>query len=97
MHVISRSRLKEFYEKHTQAKAPLEAWFAEASHARWRSFQEIRELYRSADVIADNRVIFNIGGNKYRLVVRINYESETVFIRFVGTHSDYAKIDSATI
>ena len=93
MHVISRRPLREFGEKHPDAKTALNAWFAEASRAEWSSFADIKAAYRSADVIAGNRVIFNIGGNKYRLVVKIAYKCRTVFVRFIGTHAEYDRID----
>ena len=93
MHIISRKPLREFSAKHPQAKAPLDAWFAEAGKAKWSQFADIKKTYRSADVVEDNRVIFDIGGNKYRLVVKIAYRMEKVFILFIGTHAEYDKID----
>jgi mRNA interferase HigB len=97
MHIISRKPLREFSEKHPPAKAPLDTWFADVSRAEWSSFADIRAAYGSADVVAGNRVIFNIGGNKYRLVVKVAYKCGKVFVRFVGTHAEYDKIDAKTI
>ena len=97
MRVISRKPLREFAGKHPQAKTPLDAWFAEASRARWSSFADVKATYGSADVVAGNRVIFNLGGNKFRLVVKIAYPFQTVFVRFVGTHAEYDRIDAETI
>lgn len=97
MHIISRKPLREFSEKHHPAKASLDAWFAEVCRAQWSSFADIKAAYGSADGVAGNRVIFNIGGNKYRLVVKIAYQCQTVFIRFVGTHTEYDKIDAKTV
>lgn len=99
MHVISRKKLIEFYSQpgRRDAKGPLEAWYDEAKRAKWVSPAEIKEQYRSASFLGDNRVVFNIAGNKYRLIVRINYHSKTVFIRFVGTHKAYDKIDAEVI
>lgn len=97
MHVISRKPLREFSEKHPPAKNPLDTWFADVSRAEWASFADIRVAYGSADVVAGNRVIFNIGGNKYRLVVKVAYNCGKVFVRFVGTHAEYDKIDAKTI
>ena len=94
MHVISRKTLVNFGNKHPSAMPPLNAWFAEAKRAEWKSFADIKLNYRSADVVSGNRVIFNIGGNKYRLVVKIAYESKKVFIRFIGTHAEYTKLCS---
>ena len=97
MHIISRKPLREFSEKHPPAKTPLDTWFSEVSRAEWTSFADVRATYRSADVVAGNRVIFNIGGNKYRLVVKVAYNCGKVFVRFVGTHAEYDKIDATTV
>ena len=99
MHIISRKKLKQFYEqsKYKDAEGPLEAWFYEARHADWLTPADIKALYRSADILKDNRVVFNIGGNKYRLVIKINYPTKTVFIRFIGTHREYDRIDAEVI
>lgn len=97
MRVISRKSLREFATKHPPAKAPLDAWFAEASRADWSNFSAVKAAYGSADVVAGNRVIFNIGGNKYRLIVKIAYRSRTLYVRFVGTHAEYDKVDAKTI
>ena len=97
MRVISRKPLREFAATHPPAKAPLDAWFAEASRADWTSFADVRAAYRHADVVAGNRVIFDMGGNKYRLVAKIAYKSRTLYVRFVGTHAEYDKIDAKTI
>jgi len=90
MHVISRKKLIEFYEQpgRQDAKGQLEAWYYEAKHAHWTSPADVKAQYGSASIIGDNRVVFNIAGNKYRLIVRINYDSRTVFVRFVGTHQE---------
>jgi len=99
MHVIKRRTLIEFYEqpRYQDAKGPLEAWFYEANRAQWASPADVKESYRSASILKDNRVVFNIAGNKYRLVARINYDSKTVFVRFVGTHREYDRIDAEVI
>ena len=97
MHIISRKPLREFSGKHPPAKTPLDAWFAETSRAEWGSFADVKATYGTADVVAGNRVIFNIGGNKYRLVVWINYPYRVVYVRFIGTHAKYDEIDAQTI
>ena len=99
MHVIKRKTLVEFYQQseHQDSKGALEAWYYEAKHAQWASPADIKALYRSASILRDNRVVFNIAGNKYRLIVRINYDSQTVFVRFIGTHREYDKIDAEVI
>jgi mRNA interferase HigB len=99
MHVIKRKTLIEFYEqpRYQDAKGPLDVWFYEAKRARWESPADVKASYRSTSILKDNRVVFNIAGNKYRLVVRINYDSRTVFVRFVGTHREYDRIDAEVI
>ncbi len=97
MRVISRKTLRDFWEKHADAEQPLKAWFHETKAARWKSFTAIKARYRSADALPGNRVVFNIRGNTYRLIVRIHYNTGIVFIRFLGTHAEYDKIDVTTI
>ncbi len=97
MRVIARKTLRDFYEKHADSKASLEAWFHEVSAAEWRGPQEIKSRYPSADFLPGKRVVFNIKGNTYRLIVNIHYNTRIVFIRFVGTHAQYDKIDATTI
>ena len=99
MHIISRKTLMDFYGRPEcrDGKAPLDAWFYEATAAKWESPADIKSQYGSASILKGNRVVFNIGGNKYRLVVKINYPTKTVFIRFVGTHKEYDRIDAEVI
>lgn len=97
MHVISRKTLCDFWLKHSDAEEALKAWFREAKAAKWASFDDIKARYNSADAVPDNRVVFNIKGNSYRLIVRINYNSGCIFIRFVGTHAEYDKVNAETI
>ena len=97
MNVIKRPTLIEFYERHKDAKGPLESWWYEGKHSKWTSPEDIKKQYKNASFLSGNKVVFNIGGNKYRLVVKINYPTKTVFIRFVGTHGEYDKIDTEAI
>src|SRR4051812_5534937 len=97
MRVISRKPLREFAAKHPSAKAPLDAWYAEACRADWAGFADVKATYGSADVLGGNRVVFNIGGNKYRLIVKVAYRCRTIYVRFAGTHADYDKTDAETI
>ncbi len=97
MRIISRKPLTDFSSKHPQAREPLDAWFHEVKNARWETPADVKASYNSADVIANNRIIFNIGGNKYRLIVAIAYQVGVVYIKFVGTHKEYDKVDAATI
>lgn len=97
MNIVTRRRLQAFWTLHPKAKAPLTAWYALARAAEWRGPQDIKDQFRSADFVTDNRVIFNIGGGTYRLVVRVSYRFKQVLVKFVGTHKDYGGIDPATI
>jgi mRNA interferase HigB len=99
MHIVKRKTLVEFFKQpeYQDAKGPLEAWYYEAKHAQWASSAELKLQYRSASILKGNRVVFNISGNRYRLVVKINYNSKTVFVRFIGTHKEYDKIDAEVI
>lgn len=97
MRVIARKILREFWLRHADTEQQLKAWFHEAEAAEWKSFNDIKMRYRSADVLPGDRVVFNIKGNAYRLVVKINYRIGLVFIRFVGTHAEYDNIDAVNI
>ena len=97
MRIIARRTLREYWQKHADAEQPLRAWYAEAKAADWKSPAEIKARYASASILANNRIVFNIGGNKYRLIVAIRYDLGIIYIRFVGTHAAYDKIDAATI
>ena len=97
MRIISRKRLRESWERHPDARQSLQAWYADAKHANWQTPADIKNVYRNASIIPNNRAIFNIKGNKYRLVVVVQYQYGIVYIRFVGTHQEYDKIDAATI
>jgi mRNA interferase HigB len=94
MQVIAKRTLRRFWQKHAQAEGPLKVWHAVVSQARWSSPQDVkRQFGTTVDFVADNRAIFDIGGNKYRLVVRVSYEHKRVLIKFVGTHKEYDRID----
>lgn len=94
MRVIARRTLQEFWEAgHGDAEQPLRAWFAEASAANWLAMADIKLRYAHASVIDAERVVFNIGGNKYRLVVKVWFPGQAVFVKFIGTHAGYDKLD----
>lgn len=97
MRIISRKTLKEFWDRHPDARQPLQAWYIDTKQALWKSPSDIKEVYRNASVIANNRAVINIKGIKYRLVVAIRYEYGIVTIRFVGTHQEYERIDASVI
>ena len=94
MRIIARRALKDHWEQpnRSDSEAPLKAWFAIAKKADWRNFSQVREQFGSASAVG-SRVVFNIAGNKYRLVVRIHYEAQITFVRFVGTHKEYDEVD----
>jgi mRNA interferase HigB len=89
--------LREFWEKHSDSEQQLKSWFQETSNAEWNSPNDIKIDYPSASILSNNRVVFNIKGNKYRLVIKINYDYKMAWIRFVGTHTEYDKIDANKI
>jgi mRNA interferase HigB len=97
LRVFSRSTLQAFWRRHPDAELPLRAWCDEAEKATWRGPADVRARYRTADFVANNRVVFNIRGNNYRLVVAVKYEFSCVYIRFVGTHAEYDGVDVATV
>ena len=97
MHIITRQKLIACWKAHPEIEKALKAWEKEAEHARWQSPADIKARYRSADFLPGNRVVFNIKGNHYRLVVKIHYNTGVVYIRFVGTHEEYNQIDAETI
>ena len=83
MRIIARSTLRDFWEKYPDSEQSLKAWFYEASRAQWQSPSNIKSLYRNASIIANNRVVFNIKGNDYRLIVHVRYDVSIIFIRFI--------------
>lgn len=97
MHVVSLKKLRDFWQQHAASEQALRAWYREACHASWKSFSEIKAQHRSADCLPGNRVVFDIKGNHYRLIVKIHYNSGRIFIRFVGTHAEYSKINAKEI
>ena len=99
MRIIKEKTLVDFWKHpdHHDAEQPLKAWYAEAKHADWKTPAEIKAHYRNASIVGDNRVVFNIAGNKYRLVVKFHYNTGIGYIRFVGTHGEYDQIDVETV
>ncbi len=96
--IFSKSTLREFWEGgHAEVKDPLLAWHDVASHASWIAPSDVKQRYPSASFLNDNRVVFNIKGNKYRLIVDIDYARQRLFIRFVGTHAEYDLINANNI
>lgn len=97
MRVIAKKTLRDFWEIHADCQQQLKSWFQETSKSEWKSPNDIKIEYPSASILADNRVVFNIKGNTYRLIVKINYDYQMVWIRFLGTHAEYDKINAEKI
>jgi mRNA interferase HigB len=97
MRIIALKTLRLFWEQHPDAQQALQAWYRDAKRAAWKTPADIRNVYRNASIVGHNRVVFNIRGNQYRLVVAVNYTSSIIYIRFIGTHQDYGKIDVTVI
>jgi mRNA interferase HigB len=95
--VIAKSTLRSFWIKHNDCEEQLKTWYKEAADANWKSPKDIKKEYPSASILPNNRVVFNIKGNHYRIITRINYDYGIVWIRFVGTHKQYDTIDASTI
>jgi mRNA interferase HigB len=96
MRIVARRALREFREKHRDAEEPLKAWYANVKEAHWQTPADVNLLYRTASLLGINRVVFNIKGNRYRLVTAVDYRFGIVYIRFIGTHQEYEKIDATT-
>ena len=88
MHVISKRKLREFWERHLKAKSPLEAWYQIAKHAQWESVADVRKAFNTADPVG-RFVVFDIGGNKYRLIAVLHFNRGKLFVRHVLTHAEY--------
>lgn len=97
MRVIAKKILREYWEKHTDSKEQLKTWYKESLKAKWTSPNIVKSEYPKASILKSGRVVFNICGNKYRLVVQINYLRQWIFIRFIGTHAEYDNIDADKI
>lgn len=97
MNVVARPALLAFWRKHPDAEQPLKAWYAEAVKAAWKTPQDIKRSYPSTSFLADNRVIFNLCGNKYRLITAVADQFGAIYIKFIGTHAEYDKIDAAKV
>lgn len=97
MRIIAKSTLREFWGKHSDAEIPLKTWHKIVEKEVWKSSQDIKKVFGNASIIGENRVVFNIKGNDYRLVVYIVFKIQKIFIRFVGTHQQYNKINVKTI
>ncbi|HKI90080.1 MAG TPA: type II toxin-antitoxin system HigB family toxin [Draconibacterium sp.] len=97
MRVIAKKILREFWGKYTDSEQQLKSWYSETSKANWKSPNELKAEYTKVSILKSGRAVFNICGNKYRLIVDINYERQWMFIRFIRTHDEYDKVDADKI
>lgn len=95
--IIAKSTIREFWENHADSEQYLKTWYDTAKKANWFSPNDVKQTYITASILKNGRVVFNSKGNSYRLVVKFNYEKQWAFIRFIGTHAEYDKIDADTI
>ena len=97
MVVISYSKLRDFHELHADAKDAINNWYRVANQADWANYHEMKMMFNSVDAVGNDRFVFNVRGNNYRIVALIFFDVRTVYIRFVGTHKQYDKVDCSTI
>jgi mRNA interferase HigB len=95
--VFAKSTLREFWERYPDAEQYLKTWFDTAMNSGWKSPSDVKQTYVNASILKEGRIVFNIKGNSYRLVVKINFEKQWIFIRFIGSHKEYDRIDANTI
>ncbi len=95
--IIAKKTLKDFWENHADAEQYLKTWYETAKNSNWKSPNDVKQTFINASVLKDGRIVFNIKGNSYRLIVKFNFERQWAFIRFVGTHAEYDKINADTI
>ena len=97
MNIVAFRTLRAFYEKHRDCEQQLKTWYKEATSANWKLPEDVKKVFSSASILNDNRVVFNIKGNKYRLIVKFNYKYGWAWVRFIGIHGEYDKINAETI
>lgn len=95
--VIAKRTLREFWGKHADCEQQLKSWYRETEKAQWKKINELKREYPSASILKDNRIVFNIKGNDYRLIVKFNFDYQICWIRFIGTHAEYDKINANEI
>lgn len=98
MNVVARKKLKDFWERYPNAEAPLGTWYQIVSKGDWGGPADLKAAFgNNVDFVGDNRAIFDIGGNKYRLIVRFSYKFKSALIKFVGTHEEYSSVNAETV
>jgi mRNA interferase HigB len=95
--IFAKGTLRKFWELHPDSEQHLKTWYNTAMNSSWKTPNEVKQTYRNASILREGRIVFNIKGNDYRLVVKFNFEKQWIFIRFIGTHEDYDNIDANTI
>lgn len=95
--IFAKSTLRDYWEKHADSEQHLKTWYDTAMNADWKNPSDVKNAYASASILKDSRIVFNIKGNSYRLIAKFNFEKQWIFIRFIGTHADYDKVDANTI
>jgi mRNA interferase HigB len=95
--IFAKSTLKLFWVKHPDSEQYLKTWYDSAMNADWKTPDDVKHTYANASILQNGRIVFNVKGNNYRLIVKFNFEKQWAFIRFIGTHDEYARIDANTI
>jgi len=95
--IFAKSTLRSYWGLHAETEQHLKTWYDTAMNSDWKSPNDVKQTYANASILKDNRIVFNIKGNSYRLVAKFNFEKQWIFIRFVGTHAEYDKINADTI
>ena len=95
--IFAKSTLREYWERHPDLEQYLKTWYDTAMNTEWKSPNEVKQTYGNASILKDSRIVFNIKGNSYRLIAKFNFEKQWIFIRFIGTHEEYNRIDVNTI
>lgn len=97
MRIIAKKILREFWTKHSDCEEQLKSWYQETESITWENPNDVKRDYPSASILGDNRIVFNIKGNRYRIIIKINYDYQMIWIRFIGTHAEYDKVDANKI
>ena len=95
--IFAKRTLREYWEVHPETEQYLKTWYDTAMNSDWKNPSDVKQIYANASILKDSRIVFNIKGNSYRLVVKFNFEKQWIFIRFIGTHEEYNRIDANTI
>ena len=97
MRIIAKRTLRTYWEKEPRAEQPLRSWYAIVAVADWNFPADVKAVYRNASIVGNDRIVFNIAGNRYRLIIRFDFSNRIGFVRFVGTHAEYDEIDASNV